>query len=194
MYQLNDKDYLKQLKSQLEFLIADFKYYNSGSIHFIYKISATLRTIFHDTDKSQAILPRLADHYSIKCIFRDKVARDDTHTNLYVGFNLGGDPDFNAPFYRDVKFQDYWNKTVYIEGKLNYTRKQLVLFAANKLGGSHVDPQIKDKYYHLIDGTIRLKTEKYDEDTVLSRVVYVMVLQTIPLIQNLIPQLESKIA
>jgi hypothetical protein len=41
---------------------------------------------------------------------------------------------------------DWWNQTVYISGKTRCSRKDLVLTAADKDGGAHVDAALTEYY------------------------------------------------
>ena len=44
----------------------------------------------------------------------------------------------------------WWNQVVYIHGSLHATRKQLVLGAAHKDGGAHVDSALTNEYEALM--------------------------------------------
>ena len=196
-YKLTDRDYLKHLKDQHSFLQSELKEYELGKQHFANKLAATLRTIFHNTTKSTAILPELAERYGAPIYFKGKNPQIDSYVSLYIGFTVGKKkPLFDAPFLIAKSFQDYWNEIVYLEGrdhKIKYTRKQLVLWAANKLGGSHVGPQIPDDLIHLVDGSRKLISHQYGEETIINQVVYEMALQVDAVLNDLIPKLEHSI-
>jgi len=193
-YSLSDKDYLEQLKIQSSFLRADLVRYEAGEKHFAIKMASTLRTIFHDTKSSKAILPFLAERNGIFISFKSKNPVIDSYVKLYVGFTIGiKKPLFNSPSLVDKIFYDYWNELVYLEGSIQYTRKQLVLWAANKLGGVHVDPEIPNDLTHLVDGSVKLVSNKYGEETIINQVAYEMVLQVLMVLDKVIPELEKKI-
>ncbi len=197
---LSNSDLLKHLKEQNDFLISDIDKYVKGQRHFGVKIATSLRTIFHNTAMSKAILPDLADNYEIPITFRIKhqpKIREDNLT-LYLGFSIGSVPMtkdyFDAPFFINSNFENYWNAMVFKIGSTIYTRKQMILYAANKAGGAHVDPEIPSKFLQLTqDGGIKLISRKYDEEMVFCRVAYETGIQVIFILEDLIPILDSKI-
>ncbi|APC41077.1 hypothetical protein [Clostridium estertheticum] len=195
MYVITDEEYLSRLKDQFDFLKVEFSEYEKGKGHFALKMAATLRTIFHKTDQSLSILPDLATRNGIEIYFKGKdQTRIDAYTSLYIGFTIGQKrPCLDAPFLIKKAFEDYWKEIVYVEGNIRYTRSQLVLWAANKLGGVHVDPRIQDKLLHVIDGSVKLVSGQYGEETIINQVVYEMACQVLIVLEELIPKLESTI-
>ena len=193
-HKLTDLEYLGQLKMQLGFLQADLDRYELGQKDFAIRIAVVLRTIFHNTNSSKAILPDLAERNGVSIYFRGKNSQIDSYVVLYIGFTVGNKkPLFDAPFLVDKSFIDYWEEIVYLEGKIKYTRKQLVLWAANKLGGAHVDPEIPNELFRLVDGSTKLISNKYGEETIMNQVVYEMALQARSKLEQLIPELEKRI-
>jgi len=193
---LSDGDYLNHLKQQHDFLKADITQYESGRSHFANKIAVTLRTLFHNTPASKSIFTGLSIDKKIEYYFRDGIHQfdvEDDSVTFYTGFALIHKPDFEAPFYDNFPFDTYWNRIVYKEGKVTYIRKQIILYAANKFGGAHVDPEIPAKYVHIVEGKgITLKSKEYGEETIISRVVYEMALQVDFILSHIIPQLENQ--
>ncbi|OOG70635.1 hypothetical protein B0E43_18800 [Algoriphagus sp. A40] len=53
--------------------------------------------------------------------------------------------------FRTLSFERWWSEEIVISDSLRHqwTRKDLVAFAADQDGGSHVDPRIDQKYYQL---------------------------------------------
>jgi hypothetical protein len=47
---------------------------------------------------------------------------------------------------------DWWNQSVMVVNRQHVSRKLLVLTAANKDGGAHVDEQLPPEYQALVDG------------------------------------------
>ncbi len=194
---ITDFDYLTHLKQQYDFLVSDIDQFEKGHSHFGVKIASTLRTIFHNTTFSKSILPQLADKYQIKLIFKSKGQGfvTDPSCRLYIGFTIGNRivprNYFNLPFFIETVFESYWNAIVYKEGDILYTRKQLILFAANKWGGSHVDPEIPLKYLTLIDSSgPKLVSQAYGEETIITRIVYETSIQVVNLLEDIIPALQ----
>lgn len=196
MAQPTDKGYLDRLKEQRDFLRSDIEQYKKGQAHFAFKIASTLRTIFHKTSASTPILPDLAERHGLRMSFKGhRDQQFDEHTALYVGFQVGNlKPDFGAPSLVTVGFDKYWNETIYVEGKTRCTRKQLVLYAANKLGGTHVDPEIPADLLRIVKGNVRLASQSHGEEIILTRAVYETAYQVLGVLDTLIPELERRIS
>jgi len=199
-HKLTDSECLIHLKQQYDFLLSDVEQYEKGNPHFAVKIAATLRTIFHNTATSKAILPDLAQRYGYRIRFKSKQQGLMLHGSctLYIGFMVGNRilprDYFDAPFFIDSDFETYWNAVVYKEGSTIYTRKQMILFAANKWGGAHVDPEIPHKFLRLTDGTgPKLISEKCGEEMIIGRIPYEMAIQAIIILEHLIPSLDKEI-
>jgi len=200
MFTISDFDYLQHLRQQYDFLKSDLAQYEDGKPHFGKKIASTLRTIFHNTRDSTAILPGLSNRHGINLHFRDRANPfvDDEETSCYVGFMFGyriiEKDHFQAPFFVKCDFNTYWNSPVFKEGRVIYTRRQVILFAANRYGGSHVDPEIPAKFLHLVDGSgPKLISEQCGEEIIITRVAYEAGVQVSLLLEELIPELEKKI-
>lgn len=195
MHQLTDKDYLEQLKSQRDFLRSEIEEYVAGKNHFALKIAATIRTLFHKSKTSTPILPDLAKRYGFTIHFKGRdQSKIDSYVTLYAGFTIGNkNPRFDAPFLIDKEFDQYWNEIVYVEGNIRYTRSQIILWAANKLGGAHVDPMIPPELLHLVDRSVKLVSNRYGEEAIINQVTYEMALQVLRNLNDLIPKLEGKI-
>jgi hypothetical protein len=196
MSQLTDKGYLSRLKEQRDFLRSDIEQYERGQAHFAFKLAGTLRTIFHKTEHSSPILPDLAERYGLQISFKGhRESQIDEFTVLYIGFQVGNlKPDFAAPFLVTQDFHKYWNATIYVEGKIRYTRKQLVLYAANKLGGTHVDPEIPTELLRIVEGNVILSSQSHKEEIIITRAVYETAYQILQILETLIPELERRIS
>jgi hypothetical protein len=196
MATITDKELLEKLIQQEDFLRSEVSEYQSGKTHFAYKIAATLRTIFHKTTMSSPILPDLANKYGCPFMLRGRIP--PKNAILYLGFVFGTNKDpaiiLSAPTLVPMTFADCWNSVVYIDPVAAYTRSQLVLWAANKLGGAHVDPKIPPKLVHLVGSEgPRLVSQAYGEETIINPVVYEMALFVLEALKTLIPCLKSKI-
>ncbi len=197
---VSDFDYLRHLKEQYDFLKSDIAQYEDGKPHFGVKIASTLRTIFHNTRKSIAILPGLSNRLGIDLHFKDRANPfvNDEETTCYMGFMFGyrilESDHFQAPFFTICDFETYWNSPVFKEGQVIYTRQQVILFAANKHGGSHVDPEIPAKFLLLVDDSgPKLISEQCGEEVIITRVAYEAGVQISLILEELIPELEKRI-
>lgn len=199
---ISDEDYLHHLREQYDFLISDIGKYEHGESHFGKKIAATLRTIFHDTPESKAILPALAQRLGQSMTFKYSpnayaIARDNSCV-LYTGFQIGrrimGSDYYDNSRYKDTDFDTYWNCPVFKDGSIVYTRKQIILFGANKFGGAHVDPEIPEKFLKLVGNSgWKLRSGNHDEETLVTRVAYEMGIHVTSILKRLIPKLEKHI-
>jgi hypothetical protein len=195
LHALTDRELFEHLEKQSTILRSEVETYRKGNLSIAVKIAGTLRTIFYRSQTSTPLLPDLSNKYGIELKFAGRNQDGlDEYVVLYTGFTVGNrDPVFDAPFLIPKSFADYWNEVVYIEGQVRYYRRQIVLWAANKLGGDHVDPQIPNELQHLVNGQVKLVSQKYGEEPIINQVVYEMALQTLGILDWLIPQLENKI-
>ncbi|PAP96299.1 hypothetical protein CIT31_06385 [Mesorhizobium wenxiniae] len=122
------------------------------------RMAVSLRVLFHETAQSHSILAQLGE--------RQQPLFDSSHpynpNNLASHHGLvammitgGSEAKFFAPIDdreiapRLTRFGDWWEKDIVIkEGQKGtpYTRRSLVLFAANKDGGAHVDPHLDTSF------------------------------------------------
>jgi hypothetical protein len=66
------------------------------------------------------------------------------------GVKWSANTDLNA-IDRAIVLADWWNQTVYIHGSIRLTRKDIVLAAADKDGGAHVDSKLTTEYESLMN-------------------------------------------
>lgn len=154
-------DFTEQLKRQLHFLAASCTSYDAGSKDEAIRIAVVLRTLFHKTPKSTSLLSHLNTPY-IKLLSTSEVIHKAAGfwTNLTVlklspieGWAEYAPKLDTAQTKNFVSFGKWWlYESVYILGKLNVTRKDLVLAAANKDGGAHVDKKLDPDYETILNG------------------------------------------
>lgn len=145
----------KMLGEQVYFLQSSARAYDGGKRYEAKRLASTIRTLLHDTNASKSLLGQMDCKESIRYV--DTIQRASgfqagflyalvfmrmTRDGLSFAPMLFGNPDINAP----VDFDTWWQtEYVVIDGSHLYTRKDLVLFEANKEGGSHVDPKISER-------------------------------------------------
>ena len=144
-------------KIEIQFLKNSCESFDNDFKDEAMRIATVIRVLLHDTSSSVSLLEQL-NLKSIK--FYDSAEDFDpkslmSHHGL-VGLTLGGGT--NASFYaglgkkeyKMVLFDEWWNKNVIGDKPENqFTRKDLVLILANKEGGAHVDPSLKEEWYEL---------------------------------------------
>jgi len=143
------------LTEQLGFLERSTEAFDNGFEDEAKRLAVTIRTLVYDGKSSHSLLEQLgmkssplvdtsspfnpsnvASHHRLTSL------RIDAHGGKFVA-NLDSGP---RPA-RNVSFDNWWTKPVIVDGKRKqFSRKDLVLIAANQDGGAHVDPSLDDAY------------------------------------------------
>jgi len=154
-------DFKNQLRRQILFIQNSCRLYDEGHLEEAIRLAVALRVMFHDSKLSTSLL----QHLRAKSIFllstADIPKKPQSH-NLALVSGFVKIPDARLPIFScemrpvldDLKrrefilFQSWWRKEIIIElgddGSLN--RRDLVLAAANKDGGAHVDTALPLTY------------------------------------------------
>lgn len=168
--QQTQADIEKHIEEQFGFLVHEAEQYDTGTTGFAKKMAATLRVLLHDTGSSHSLLGQLDQKTRY---FYDTASdphdaerqpcfdyRNSRRTGLFLGI-IGMsfpplrlipclDSQQNRDFFGFVPFDEYWNRVILMDANKNsYTRKGIVLAVANQDGGSHIDPEVDEKYYRL---------------------------------------------
>ncbi|GAA1937101.1 hypothetical protein GCM10009689_16990 [Brevibacterium antiquum] len=151
------------LEEQIEWLKDSAQRYDSGRLHEAKRLAVSIRVLLHDTTMSRSLLSQL--DLKDRVLFLD-TAGPVNERNLMpltplVSYRLmtlkSGAAEFTYQpvFYdgprpksglRALKFEAWWKMMVLRDSThTKYSRKDLVLFLANSVGGAHVDPQTKPK-------------------------------------------------
>ena len=157
-YRQTEEELIKHLREQLAFLKNSCDAYDNGNKEEAKRIASTIRTLVHDTGRSKSLLSQLGMKGKLKFYdssFEEKPKeggiRIGTYAALVVVSSHGYFPSLDdAPGKNLVNFSDYWDKVIFIDQENNtFIRKDVVLYLANKDGGSHVDPSLDEKYAKL---------------------------------------------
>lgn len=161
------------LKEQIGFLETSCSAFDSGNESEAKRIAIIIRVLVHDTDKSTSLLAQLG--YKNKLKFLDSSLPIDPQLvdpkkREYVCHGLPGlvgikvasmQAKFIAPFSRrpgakgSVSFSEWWEKKcIPGDDERRYSRKELVLWMANKEGGAHVDKDIDTAYRKLSSSSL----------------------------------------
>lgn len=154
--QQTQKELEGHLEEQLHFLETSAKDFDEGDDTEAKRMVVHIRTLLHDTEKSQSLLKLL--NLKDKTTFFDS-SSDKNAIGPYTGLVLksvgkkGGTyvsplDDFPPGHsFKTVSFDEYWEKDIFIDNKDNhFSRKKLVLAIANKDGGAHIDPKLDSDY------------------------------------------------
>lgn len=151
------------LGEQVEHLEASSELYDNGRRHEAKRLATSIRVLLHDTPKSHSLLALLE--------LKDKLAFLDTagpvnRSNLLpltplLTFQLtmttaGPVGSYIPVFYdgprpasghRALPFDEWWSMMVLRDANhVEYSRRDLVLYLANKVGGAHVDAATEEKF------------------------------------------------
>jgi len=150
------KQYLEQ---QLGFLRRSCDSYDDGYTDEAIRIATTIRVLIHDTKSSTSLLKHLGA-LNIK-LSSTVMGNHLPNAVMLMGMGRlrivgGGSTTWEAATAPDaIKTQltvsDWWNQIVYILGKNQASRKTLILAAANKDGGAHVDATLTTEYESLMN-------------------------------------------
>lgn len=159
-YHLSHDDLVEQLRIQLGFLDRSSEAYDEGYEDEARRLATVIRVLVHDTRSSRSLLlllgvkdklryydttahpPPGAVMFGPSGLAMQKVTTGPGGGGRYVP--VGDDPSperVRSP----VPFKDWWTRPFQI-GPDEFTRKQIILNAANQGGGAHVDPRLDAMY------------------------------------------------
>ena len=147
--------FIQKLTEQLSFIHRSCLAFDQGAEDEAIRIAVALRVIFHTTSKSKSLLTHLGIADS-KMLSSSRGRGDDKD---YLGFQI--DLSSTQPLraipllenkFIERSFADWWrNETIFVYNGNAYSRRHIVLSAANKDGGAHVDEILEDYYKALIE-------------------------------------------
>lgn len=149
--------FVRNFKEQLEFIAASCSNYDLGRESEAKRVAHALRIVFHQSPKSTS----LARHLNMEAFevlssppraFAEYTAFVKLEVNLASQTPVRAIPMLGDSF-QPLPLFSWWNaETVFSDGTRKYTRRQLVLAASNKDGGSHVDTNLEPFYAELASG------------------------------------------
>lgn len=154
---LKYEDLEEHLIEQIELLQNACNAYDNGSTVEAKNIALRVRTLLHDTDKSKSLLGQLSKKsngfYSTNTPLSAQSI--SSHFGLINIGLKGKDTKYypkldNTPFANWLDFDNWWSEVIFKDSAGNLvTRRNLIIDAANKDGGAHVDDHIPEVYYNL---------------------------------------------
>lgn len=166
-------DFKDQLGRQIRFIESSCQLYDHGNVDEAVRIAVALRVLFHDSRNSTSLLNHLgANPISLLSTVAPYV-EDPISPNLYLVqlvadvklLNDNREADFRCHCFprldtalrkEQIPFDVWWQKEIVIKHKqppTALTRKDLVLAAANKDGGAHVDKDLDPTYDYVRQGS-----------------------------------------
>ncbi len=147
----------EQLQQQIRFLRDSCGLYDQGRHEEAIRIATCLRVLIHQTPRSTSLLAHL-DMQDIRLVSTVSLERFSTPPFFFDGLCMSTNNSFLVPKLAaggqrfSLTLEEWWNQVVmYIDGE-SLTRKEIVLTAANKDGGAHVDEVLPENYHRLSDG------------------------------------------
>jgi len=155
---------LVHFRDQLGFLRSSAEAFDQGNDAESKRIAVALRVLLHNTKESTSVFKQLGVQHQIRFLDTAAIPQPAKPGTIVRRFDPGlaviemgqGTARFKAPLnddgpetYGPQLFRQWWNRPVLEDlRRESFTRKDLVLFMANKQG-AHVDPAIKPRLFAL---------------------------------------------
>ena len=154
-------DLILLLKENLEFIRASAFAFDNGNLAEAKRLSVSIRVLLNDTKDSMSLLGQLGWKQELNFLDTAMDYNPKSYASHHglVGLRATFESASYFAFLNDVppsnlnkykNFADWWNKIVISDQKkVKYSRRELILTLANKVGGAHVDPQLDHSYVEL---------------------------------------------
>jgi hypothetical protein len=146
-------DFQRQLAKQIGFLERSCKAYDHGYIDESIRIATVIRVLIHDTPRSTSLLRHLnATHIDLVSTIEPKKIPAGGAASFAMGsYTMGSAGSTWHPVAQDspryqLPVHEWWIQLVFGDMKHYLSRKNIVLAAANKDGGAHVDSDLTPAY------------------------------------------------
>jgi hypothetical protein len=151
---------LEKLGEQLRFVQRSCAAFDEGAEEEAFRIAAALRIIFHNKGQSRSLLVQLG--LTDGRMLSSSRGRGDYTDYLSYRIDLRSPTPVRAvPMLKDsfhpISFNQWWRHEPIFEYRdVKYSRSKIILSAANKDGGAHVDPKLELYYQVLSSGEFTL--------------------------------------
>jgi len=158
------EDLIKSLGETAQFIIASCQAFDSGYESEAKRIAVAIRVLVHDTKHSKSLLAQLdkkdIPFYDTGHLYNPRnvlthfglvYLKTSSTTSQYVPL-LEDVFKFNRalPTVRKVPLDTWWSRIVIVDSNRDeFTRRDLILGAANQDGGAHVDPALDSSYVNI---------------------------------------------
>ncbi|WP_068278360.1 hypothetical protein [Aldersonia kunmingensis] len=148
----------KKLKEQLGFLRRSARDFDGGDEEEALRLATTMRVLFHDTSSSTSLLTHLSIRHETTMLATPPTQFADWRDFLNVSIDLNSSepvrflPKLGGLFIPDVPLEDWWATDSIAASETAVSRKRIILGAANRDGGAHVDTKLQNFYEHLVKG------------------------------------------
>jgi hypothetical protein len=152
-------DFKEHLQRQLRFIERSCESYDKGFEDETVRIATALRVLFHDTSRSISLLKHLGASPNLLTTVRPLVAGAGVIFFDGIGLiSVGPEgaiipPKFGDGSYKGfLRHDEWWHQIICISDQIKITRRDIILTAADKDGGAHVDPKLTAQYEELQAG------------------------------------------
>lgn len=156
---MSTADFQSHLRRQLRFLESSAASFDSGFHDEAVRIATVIRILIHQTKSSTSLLKHL-NATTINLLSTTEGATE--RTVMYMGMGrarLHGDGNYSylpslsdGPHSFSIPVSKWWDQVVFVAGGARLSRRKIVLAAANKDGGAHVDETLDPEYEALTSG------------------------------------------
>jgi hypothetical protein len=180
------RDFRPDLQKQLEFIERSCLAYDAGAYAEAVRIATAIRILVHDTGHSTSLLRHLGVRATIQLLSSCDPSPDrfpnkpSGYTDIFE-FCLGTLVSDGTSTWHEARFRPdqrifpmsveaWWQQVVWrLNPETAISRKALVLAAANKDGGAHVDAELSGEYEQLAAGPFRGFFQVVSSDPSVSR-------------------------
>jgi hypothetical protein len=155
MAKRNPANDINLLKEQYKRLVNAVDGFYAGEEFQALNIAVTLRVLVHKTRKSHPLLGRLERKYWDLTIQHSPL-NPNVILNVPISLHISGDGGtrvirsrFAGPNYQLVPMSQWWKNDYQALGTIRLSKEQIVLNAANRTGGAHVDDTVPDAHVTL---------------------------------------------
>ena len=143
---MSSQNFVEQLKRQIIFLGNSVALYDSGCRQEAIRMATTIRILFHDTNASTSLLKHLGIKGTIRIPTTAISVEPESVCEIDFGELMGGMIFSQELEYTLIQKEaptiaapDWWVQPVFVRNGSLISRRQIVLAAAHKDGGAHVD-------------------------------------------------------
>lgn len=159
---MSNTDLQSHLRRQFSFLTESCNSYDKGFKDEAIRLATVIRVLIHNTKNSTSLLKHL-NATAINLLSTTNGATQDTV--MYFGLGTmklsGVDSEYFpsldfGPIKTMIPVNEWWNQIVFVlDAQTKLSRKDIILDAANRDGGAHVDLNLSTEYQALAaDGAI----------------------------------------
>ena len=153
MSHATDRRFREKLGEQLRFLERSSALFDQGLEDEAFRLATSLRVIFHDTQRSVSLLT----HLRLKQGKMLSSSRGHGNWQDYLAEDINlssANPVRMRPLlgkrFAAVSIEDWWgNQPVFVHATQAFSRRTIILSAADKDGGAHVDKEL-EAYYEVL--------------------------------------------